>query len=78
MSMYAASKRVGRLEEKFRAATAAMHVLDRASPLEKIKEWIAEAGVEQGPGESLAHTAARALGMTLREFREEVQHRAGL
>ena len=78
MSINAVSKRVGRLEEKFRAATAAMQVLDRPSPLDKIKEWIAEAGVERGPGESLVHTAARALGMTLREFREEVQRRAGL
>ena len=37
VSINAVSKRVGRLEEKFRAATAAMQVLDRASPLEKIR-----------------------------------------
>jgi len=39
--------------------------------------WLAAWGVERGPNESLAETTARAMGISVREFRAELWRRAG-
>ena len=47
------------------------------SPALLFASWLAAWGVERGPNESLAETTARAMGISVREFRAELCRRAG-
>jgi hypothetical protein len=47
-----------------------------ALPAPEIASWVADKGIVQGSGESLAETTARALGMRPQEFRAEFHRRA--
>ena len=47
------------------------------SPALLLASRLAAMGVERGPNESLAETTARAMGISVREFRAELWRRAG-
>ena len=47
------------------------------SPALLLASWLAAWGVERGTKESLAETTARAMGISVREFRAELLRRAG-
>ena len=46
------------------------------SPALLLASWLAAWGVERGTKESLAETTARAMGISVREFRAELWRRA--
>ena len=47
------------------------------SPALLLASRLAAMGIERGPNESLAETTARAMGISVREFRAELLRRAG-
>jgi hypothetical protein len=47
------------------------------SPALLLASRLAAMGIERGPNESLAETTARAMGISVREFRAELWRRAG-
>jgi hypothetical protein len=78
--MSAISRRVHRLEDRFRPALEAMRkaaVPEGPPVVEVLRANLARLGVEQGPNESLAETTARAMGISYQELRQRLMMRAG-
>jgi hypothetical protein len=79
--MRAITRRVHRLEEQLWPALEAMRkaaVPAGPSGAEVLRANLARLGIEQGPNESLAETAARAMGISYQQFRRELMMRARL
>jgi hypothetical protein len=68
--------RIRKLENRYVAVIQALRKDDGPSEAEVIAVIPARVGVVRGPHESLAETAARATGISVREFRAELQRRA--
>jgi hypothetical protein len=69
------NSRLAHLEKAMRKARAPT-VFDQ-SPTLLLASRLAAMGFERGPDESLAETTARAMGISVREFRAELLRRAG-
>jgi len=69
-------ERVRKLETRFGSTTEAMREPAGPSAAEVIGARLAALGIVRGPNESLAETTARAMGLSVREFRAELQRRA--
>jgi hypothetical protein len=67
------SKRLERLEARVMPAP----IVPCQSPANLLASRLAAMGIERGPNESLAETTARAMGISVRELRAELQRRAG-
>jgi len=78
--MRAISRRLERVEEKMRPALeAARKAAVPVGPpaVEVLRANLARMGIEPGPGESLAETTARAMGISNLELRRQLMMRAG-
>src|SRR6267154_4995865 len=73
--MKALTKRLARLETHFGARTGAVQKTG-LSGAEKLAECVAAWGIVREPNESLAETTARAMGLSIPEFRAKLQERA--
>ena len=69
------AKRLARLETHFGTRSGAAQKTG-PSGAEKLAEWVAAMGIVREPNESLAETTARAMGLSIPEFRAELQRRA--
>ena len=70
------TKRLLRLEARFGSMAQAMQKAAVPSGAQLIAERLASFGIVRGPNESLAETTARAMGISVRELRAELQRRA--
>lgn len=66
-------RRLQKLEQRFPPPAPAP---SGPSAFERIGEWLARIGIVRGETESLAETAARALGIKVSELRVYLQRRA--
>jgi len=78
--MRAISKRLERVELRMRPALEALRkaaVPESPPAVEVLRANLARLGIEPGPGESLAETTARAMGISNLELRRQLIMRAG-
>jgi hypothetical protein len=68
--------RVGKLEDRYRAAVNARRQQDGPSGTGVLTGILARFGIVRDGNESLAETTARAMGITAQELRAELQQRA--
>ena len=68
--------RIRKLENRYGAVIQALRKDDGPSGAEVIAEALARLGISRSPNESLAEITARAMGISVREFRAELQQRA--
>ena len=74
--MKALTKRLLRLEARFGWMAEAMRKAAVPSGAQQIAESLSALGIVREPNESLAETTARAMGLSVRELRSELQQRA--
>lgn len=68
--------RVRRLEDRYGAAIKARRQQDGPSGTDVLTGILARFGIVPSPNESLAETTARAMGLSMRELRTELERRA--
>ena len=74
--MKAVSERLERLEARFGTTSEAMRRTAGPSVAEELAKGIAAWGIVRGPNESVAEMTARAMGISVREFRAQLLRRA--
>jgi hypothetical protein len=75
-SMKAVVARVRKLEDRYGAAINARRQQDGRSGTDVLKGILARFGIVREGNESLAETAARAMGISAQQLRAELQQRA--